>query len=149
MKAKITKKDGQIIEMEGSVEEIARIVDPPVPQIPLQQQGPYDPSFGKTLDDPLRRPRDQGFGQWQQIVYNDMCPMGGPHEYPQVWMSISPLACSKCGKAPGPPLDTTIVSTQTISGALVENGTQHALPSTLPAVPFISAFTIVSAESQS
>jgi len=156
MKAKITKGDGTVIEMEGTAAELASIIDPTLlPKVTLTP--PANPacpglgdkeSIGKLIDVPYQ-PQYPLPDPWPSFVYNDMCPMGGAHDYPTVWMSVSPPACSKCGKGTGIAPSTTYICTQTISGELVENGTKYEFKSTLPEIPFISAFTIVPRAPQS
>jgi hypothetical protein len=66
----------------------------------------------------------------------DACPMGGVHEYPELWWSSSPPACKKCNLAsPTPPLWTV-----TWSGS--ENPTppcrtETVIQQDVPAVPFV------------
>jgi hypothetical protein len=152
MKAKLTRKDDTVIELEGTAAELAPFLEPPKPQVtvgPAHEPSVTAPNIGRLIDELMRGQRQEQPWTLTPYVYNDMCPMGGPHDYPTVWMSVSPPACSKCGRSSGPALGTTIVSTQTISGELVENGTRYATSTTLPPLPFISAFTLVGAESQS
>jgi hypothetical protein len=151
MKAKITKKDGTIIELEGTAAELGPFIDSaPItiktaPACPgLGDMG----SIGKLIDELMKGSKDAPYQPqyplpWPQIIYNDMCPMGGSHEFPQVWMSITPPACSKCGRSMGQAPSTTVVSTQTISGDLVENGTNYKFAYERPTVSLGSAFTVV------
>jgi len=72
----------QDIEVEGTPEECA--------------------AFVKALEtvqltSPLSLPNPPVFVPTFQIL--DVCPQGGAHEYPEVWMSVSPPACRKCGQA--------------------------------------------------
>ncbi len=137
MKAKITKKDGTIIELEGTAAELGQFIDPPkvtigpapsCPGIGPTSIAPTD--FGKFLDELMKGQKDSrpyqptypvqpiDLGHWKWLtpyVYNDACPMGGAHDYPTVWNAIFPPPCSKCGKSSGPTLGTTIVSTQTVT----------------------------------
>jgi hypothetical protein len=165
MKAKITKKDGTVIELEGTAAELTTIIDPPKPQITLAPPAkPACPGIGDKVDlgkmlDELTKgaktepyqpqypiqPIDPGFWQWPRIVYNDGCPMGGYHDYPQVWMSVSPPACSKCGKGTGISPYSTVLCTQTTPGEQVENGTKYEFASTLPAI--VSGFVVVEPQS--
>jgi len=155
MKAKITKKDGTVLELEGEVGDIMAALDheakrtqPPITLTP--PAAPSCPGIGRMIDELTKgqKQQDQWTLPWQpRFVYNDQCPMGGQHDYPAVWMSVSPPACSKCGRALGPAPFTSIIST--LSGQLGQNGTKYATTTTLPQIPFISAFTVVGAESQS
>lgn len=130
MKAKITKKDGTVIELEGTAAELTPIIErEPPPKItvtgptPGDIIGKTDSGLGKLLDEMTKRQREHDqlpyqqpwtvpqqpwtVQPWPHITYNDMCPMGGPHDYPLMWMSISPPPCSKCGKSSGPRPNTT------------------------------------------
>jgi hypothetical protein len=38
----------------------------------------------------------------------DVCPMGGAHQYPLAWWSVSPPACEKCFQAQAVPPQWTV-----------------------------------------
>ncbi len=43
----------------------------------------------------------------------DVCPMGGRHEYPEAWWSVSPPACKKCNQPSASPPPWTVSWSET------------------------------------
>jgi hypothetical protein len=74
MKASIKKTDGTVVELEGTAEEIARVVSPPPPLTFTPQPTTINP-----------------------YIQPIMCQ----HEYPSPWLGTMPPNCLKCGQPAG------------------------------------------------
>ncbi len=98
MKAKITRSDGSILELDGTAQEISEVVDRlQKPAIPPSVPSPGSSESLKKLLDDLKRqqspnPHDQIYGPLYPPYVNP-CPScdGGP------WWAVTPPPCT-CGK---------------------------------------------------
>lgn len=86
MKTKITKTDGTIIEAEGTIEELVKLLAPFVP-------APVFPFTSPAAPEPSPAP----YPTVEPYVIGG-CAAGGICEYPSPWMAIIPPSCTKCGK---------------------------------------------------
>ncbi len=128
MKAKITRKDGTIVELEGTAEELAPFIHEPRIEIKSETatigtkiEGPS--TLAKLLEEMAKQ--DKRTPQWPGVVphcpgigtlpggqgftwgFTDPCSLG-LHDFPSPWMSVSPPACQRCGFQAAAPLWSTI-----------------------------------------
>jgi hypothetical protein len=106
MKAKITKKDGTIIELEGTAIELRPFIEHEQPP-KLTITGQATDDIGKLLEELRKGQKKQESlpgcpgimpRPWiaPEITWGADCPAGGYHDFPAMWMSTSPPTCSKC-----------------------------------------------------
>lgn len=91
MKAKITRTDGTVLELEGTEQEIATVVQALLLQVTV---GPI------AVGGPLTIPSTPA-------PYVN--PVWCAHEYPNPWMGTQPPSCIKCGQPSGWWVPYTIV----------------------------------------
>lgn len=80
MKAKITRVNGIVIELEGTDQEVATVLAREG-GFHLIAQAPSMPIFVPTVN----------------IYPNDMCPQGGVHQYDLPYVGDGHPPCKKCG----------------------------------------------------
>ncbi len=109
MKAKITRKDGTVIELEGTAEELARFIEEPRIEITAAPAPAVD--WKKLLEDAAKADEEQRQKGWWQgggcpgivpLPFRlDPCP-GGVHDFPSPWLGLFPPACTRCGLSAAP-----------------------------------------------
>ena len=106
MKAKITRADKTVIELEGTAEELSRFIEEPKLQIEGAPSTPTD--ISRLLDEMTKAERPPHCPGIVPLPLDPHLPhfdiwwgQGCQHEFPTgPWMSVLPPPCTKCGFTP-------------------------------------------------